>query len=316
MKHCDRCGIDYPDNFDFCGRCGGGLRIITGRVCPRCGKVLLDPNSLFCPYCGAAINNPGFINVPTSKDNSSVDIEKKPSKNWAFYVFQILAIIVFAIFFLIPILKFSDDSGADYLKGIEVLKAIFGMLPTHSDPSPLSALYQIKEFTDTIETVSIMFLIAAVADALDVLFIFFGSLIAKKKGYSVGGKPIVFFSIISSLMILESLIIIVIRAKALGVSVNYVNLSVLLGITVVFHLISYVFRGTMPKRPKKINNPGGLGSQESQKQHIEEERAKYQVENSIKKGQKNKKKRRAAFVIILLLTIVVVVVVLFFIFKK
>src|SRR5262245_25659805 len=66
MKHCDKCNLDFPEHFRFCGACGGGLT--DTRECPLCGD-LTESKWPFCTGCGHQFSSPapGRVLTPPSE---------------------------------------------------------------------------------------------------------------------------------------------------------------------------------------------------------------------------------------------------------
>src|SRR6266571_4130222 len=54
MKHCEPCGLDFPDAYRFCGSCGGPLS--DSRRCPNCGE-LVEGKWPFCTSCGRSLSS-------------------------------------------------------------------------------------------------------------------------------------------------------------------------------------------------------------------------------------------------------------------
>src|SRR5262245_55963191 len=54
MKYCEKCNLDFPDHFRFCGSCGGGLT--ETRKCPSCGE-LTESKWPFCTKCGSQLSS-------------------------------------------------------------------------------------------------------------------------------------------------------------------------------------------------------------------------------------------------------------------
>src|SRR5215510_4498054 len=54
MKHCEKCNLDFPEHFRFCGWCGGGLTDI--RKCPSCGEQT-ESKWPFCTSCGSQLSS-------------------------------------------------------------------------------------------------------------------------------------------------------------------------------------------------------------------------------------------------------------------
>src|SRR5215510_9132774 len=54
MKYCEKCNLDFPDHFRFCGSCGGGLT--ETRKCPSCGE-LTESKWPFCTSCGSQLSS-------------------------------------------------------------------------------------------------------------------------------------------------------------------------------------------------------------------------------------------------------------------
>src|SRR5262245_1581339 len=70
MKHCDRCDLDFPEHFRFCGSCGGELKDI--RKCPSCGE-LTESKWPFCTSCGSEFSSgaPQVLPLPASEVSAS-----------------------------------------------------------------------------------------------------------------------------------------------------------------------------------------------------------------------------------------------------
>ena len=66
MKHCDHCNLDFPEQFRFCGACGGGLS--DSRRCPGCGEVN-EGKWAFCTSCGSKLSAdaPPTLTMPTAE---------------------------------------------------------------------------------------------------------------------------------------------------------------------------------------------------------------------------------------------------------
>ena len=54
MKHCQKCNLDFPDSFRFCGSCGGALR--NSLSCQGCGE-LVESKWTFCTNCGKSLSS-------------------------------------------------------------------------------------------------------------------------------------------------------------------------------------------------------------------------------------------------------------------
>lgn len=71
MKHCEKCNLDFPGSYRFCGSCGDPLS--DSRRCPGCGE-LAEGKWAFCTNCGlkfegteAAVSlseTPGLPEIP------------------------------------------------------------------------------------------------------------------------------------------------------------------------------------------------------------------------------------------------------------
>jgi len=66
MKHCDKCNLDFPEHFRFCGSCGGEL--VDKRKCSNCGT-LVDLKWPFCTSCGSQLSSeaPKTLKMPASE---------------------------------------------------------------------------------------------------------------------------------------------------------------------------------------------------------------------------------------------------------
>ena len=53
MKHCQKCNLDFPDSFRFCGSCGGALS--NSLSCQGCGE-LVEAKWTFCTNCGKSLS--------------------------------------------------------------------------------------------------------------------------------------------------------------------------------------------------------------------------------------------------------------------
>lgn len=52
MKHCQRCNLEFPVSFKFCGACGGSLN--ESLYCQSCGD-LIESKWAFCTNCGKKV---------------------------------------------------------------------------------------------------------------------------------------------------------------------------------------------------------------------------------------------------------------------
>src|SRR5215471_6166288 len=52
MRRCDKCSLEFPDTFSFCGSCGAALT--DSRRCPSCGQ-LNESKWRFCKSCGTSL---------------------------------------------------------------------------------------------------------------------------------------------------------------------------------------------------------------------------------------------------------------------
>src|SRR5438132_340428 len=52
MKHCEHCSLDFPNDYRFCGSCGGPLS--HSRRCANCGE-LVEGKWTFCTSCGRSL---------------------------------------------------------------------------------------------------------------------------------------------------------------------------------------------------------------------------------------------------------------------
>ena len=66
MKHCEKCNLDFPDHFRFCGACGGPL--VQTRTCSKCGE-LTESKWPFCTSCGSQLSSDAHEDsvAPTSE---------------------------------------------------------------------------------------------------------------------------------------------------------------------------------------------------------------------------------------------------------
>ena len=64
MKHCQRCSLEFPVSFKFCGACGGSLKL----YCQSCGD-LIESKWTFCTNCGKKVTSD-----ETSEQKVSVDV--------------------------------------------------------------------------------------------------------------------------------------------------------------------------------------------------------------------------------------------------
>jgi hypothetical protein len=71
LNVCPNCGLNIPDNVDFCKFCG--VKIQT--VCPKCGEKL-NENKSICGRCGYNLQKE-FYNKP--KINSLIKKKQKPN---------------------------------------------------------------------------------------------------------------------------------------------------------------------------------------------------------------------------------------------
>ena len=57
MKQCKPCGIEYPDDMNFCSKCGTKLEAVkpVDPKCPSCGADV-SPDAAFCSKCGAKLS--------------------------------------------------------------------------------------------------------------------------------------------------------------------------------------------------------------------------------------------------------------------
>ena len=62
MKHCQKCNLDFPDSFRFCGSCGGALR--DSLSCQGCGE-LVESKWTFCTNCGKSLSSESPSNRAT-----------------------------------------------------------------------------------------------------------------------------------------------------------------------------------------------------------------------------------------------------------
>lgn len=75
MKHCQKCNLDFPDSFRFCGSCGGALR--DSLSCQGCGEVV-ESKWTFCTNCGKSLSERPSDRVTQSKTPEPPDLAAAP----------------------------------------------------------------------------------------------------------------------------------------------------------------------------------------------------------------------------------------------
>ena len=82
MKHCEPCGLDFPDTYRFCGSCGGPLS--DSRRCPNCGE-LVEGKWPFCTSCGRSLSSektddqPAEVKTPERRDLPAAPAPSPPA---------------------------------------------------------------------------------------------------------------------------------------------------------------------------------------------------------------------------------------------
>src|SRR5262245_4510175 len=62
MKYCEKCNLDFPQPFQFCGSCGGALS--ETHTCSTCGQ-LTELKWPFCTKCGSQLSSETFKPLTT-----------------------------------------------------------------------------------------------------------------------------------------------------------------------------------------------------------------------------------------------------------
>src|SRR5215471_10176190 len=82
MKRCEKCNVDFPDSFRFCGSCGRALT--DSQPCTNCGE-LNESKWTFCTSCGHALSSEppetqtmASSELPASQIVSTSDPEHTP----------------------------------------------------------------------------------------------------------------------------------------------------------------------------------------------------------------------------------------------
>ena len=75
MKHCQKCNLDFPDSFRFCGSCGGALP--SSLSCQGCGE-LVEAKWTFCTNCGESLSERQSDGVTQSKAPEPPELAAAP----------------------------------------------------------------------------------------------------------------------------------------------------------------------------------------------------------------------------------------------
>lgn len=141
MKICLRCNLQFDDNANFCGQCGGKLQNIPPEqiFCPKCGNAT-KPESDFCPKCGWNIKKGKKSNIKHGVKNNAKKSFAKNKRTWA----VALVIVILVIFLLFVPQIFVNPAD----------KILLGMKNTMSESSLMNDLSKLKILNEDNYTLS------------------------------------------------------------------------------------------------------------------------------------------------------------------